>query len=251
MGAQACLVTLTDGNSSATIDPYSSQSGLRQWLVDGRNVANREWFWYRTGSNPEAPVNSLSFMSESYTSSSLDLVYGNSQFNIRLRYLLTGGSPGSGTADIAETFTIRNTSSSALNLQFFQYSDFLNQIPGTDSLELFKGANSKTVQAYQTEGDLVCDSGFANGANLAEAGLGSSLLDRLNDCSPTTFKNIAAAGPGYTTWVAQWNLSIPKCGSVIISKDIIICRVPEPSSLSLLALGFISRAFLKRKLARN
>jgi len=247
----ASPITLMDGNSSATIDA-GSQSGLSQWLVDNRNVANQEWFWYGLEGSPEASLNSLPLLSSTQASASqLELVFGGCRFNVRVQYQLTGGNAGSGASDIAETVTINNTSCSTLSLQFFQYSDFLNQIPGADSLALYKGALNKCVEAFQTEGGVTCDAAFVSGANLAEAGLDSSILDRLNDGSASTFSDIAAAGPGYTTWVGQWNVCLARGGSFIISKDINVAGVPEPSAASLLALGLIGGAWRRRKPGRN
>jgi hypothetical protein len=41
-------VILSDGNSTATFDPYSS-AGLKSWEVDGINHIAQQWFWCRIG----------------------------------------------------------------------------------------------------------------------------------------------------------------------------------------------------------
>jgi hypothetical protein len=249
-------VTLTDNNASASIN-LGSQAGLSQWLVDGRNVANQQWFWYRVGCQPEAAINSLNLMSWTQpTADSLHVVYGNSQFNLRVKYLLTGGNPGSGAADLAETVTINNTSCNWLDFHLFQYSDLLNQIPGADTVELLGLGYAKCCLNYvlgasQTEGSVSCDTVFVRGANYAEAARSGSTLARLNDGCPTTLNNNAAAGPGHVTWAAQWDLCLAPNGSYIIGENINVCGVPEPSSLSLATLGILGCALRRRMVRRK
>src|SRR5437762_12525225 len=47
----ASVVTLTSGNSSATVD-LGSQAGMSQWLINGQNQLNQQWFWYRVDNDP-------------------------------------------------------------------------------------------------------------------------------------------------------------------------------------------------------
>src|SRR5258707_9537392 len=61
--AHATTFTLSDKNSSATIDP-SSQNGMFNWTVNGVNQLAQQWFWYRVGSTgPESSINTLSLLS--------------------------------------------------------------------------------------------------------------------------------------------------------------------------------------------
>ena len=53
------IENLVNNNSTALIDPNSS-AGMFNWTVDGVNQLNQQWFWYRVGNNPEAPINTIS-----------------------------------------------------------------------------------------------------------------------------------------------------------------------------------------------
>ena len=54
-------VALTDANSSANIDPFSTAGvdfrGMNNWTVDGVNHMFQQWFWFRVGEGgPESRV---------------------------------------------------------------------------------------------------------------------------------------------------------------------------------------------------
>jgi hypothetical protein len=241
----AQVVTLEDGNSSAMVNVNSS-AGMSQWLVNGVNNLNQQWFWFGVGSGgPQAPINSIS--PAAYTQSAantLDTTYANTSFSVEISYTLTGG--GTGSADIAEGITIHNSTASALNFHFFQYSDFnLLNTPGGDTVVM------DASQAYQYKGS----SGIAEGivsptANEFEAnttGGTTSTLYKLNNVNGLVLNNNGSAGPGDVTWAYQWDLSIPANTDAIITKDksLDIQVVPEPASFTLLAFAFAVLLFLR------
>lgn len=43
----AADIILTDGSSTATIDP-DSRDGMKSWVVDGVEHLQQQWFWYRS-----------------------------------------------------------------------------------------------------------------------------------------------------------------------------------------------------------
>src|SRR3974390_2390515 len=92
------LYTLTDQNSLANLD-LGSQAGMYNWTVDGASSLYQQWFWYRIGSTgPEASINTIGApvvattgtqgLSATYTAP----VGTANNFNVRVDYLLTGGS---------------------------------------------------------------------------------------------------------------------------------------------------------------
>ena len=56
---QAQVVTLTDGNSLAQIDPHS-QAGMFNWSVQGLNQLYQQWFWYRTDDGLQHSIDTIS-----------------------------------------------------------------------------------------------------------------------------------------------------------------------------------------------
>src|SRR5207245_4856892 len=131
-------ITLTDLNSVAQIDT-GSQAGMFRWTVDGVSQLAQQWFWYRIGSSgPEASINTISPpVNNQATPRQLSTIYTGNLFNVRVDYMLNGSLPGSGRSDMNETITINNTSATALDFHFFQYSDFdLNGTPAGDTVQL-------------------------------------------------------------------------------------------------------------------
>src|SRR5437870_5925910 len=57
-------ITLSDGNSVALLDP-NSQLGMYYWAVQNmpdtyQNQLNKQWFWYRVGSDAEKSIDTIS-----------------------------------------------------------------------------------------------------------------------------------------------------------------------------------------------
>jgi hypothetical protein len=234
--SHAQVVTLTDGNSSAMVNVNSS-AGMSQWTVNGVNNLNQQWFWFRAGSGPQSPINSIS--SANYTQSapnSLDTIYANNIYSVEINYTLTGG--GIGSSDIGEGITIHNSTASTLSFHFYQYSDFnLLNTPGGDQVVM------NASQAYQYKGP----SGIAEGiisptADAFEAnttGGTTSTLYKLNNTSDLVLNGSASSGPGDVTWAYQWDLEIPANSDAILTKDKLldIQIIPEPSTLLVGALA--------------
>lgn len=235
--SRAQVVTLQDGNSSALVNVNSS-AGMSQWLVDGVNNLNQQWFWYSVGEgNVAAPINNISTANYSQSAANnLDTIYANTSYGVEINYTLTGG--GAGSAQIAEGITINNTTASALDFHFYQYSAFeLLGTPG-DSVSMNNSI------AYQSKGP----SGIAEGiiappANEFEAnnvGGPNSTLSKLNSTAGLVLDGNPTAGPpGNVTWAFEWDLSIPADSSTIITKqkDLNIQVTPEPSTLSIAGLA--------------
>lgn len=247
--ADAAVVTLTDGNSVASVDT-DSQAGMFNWLIDGQDQMAQQWFWYRIGDGPEASINTISAAVNAGGGPFLSSTYTGNGFTINVRYLLTGGLPGSGASDIAETITINNLGQTALDFHFFQYSDFdlCNTIGGDTATFVNVNAVQQVDGACHLSETVITPS-----ASHREAGIFPSTLVRLNDGLPTTLADNAGAGPGDATWAFQWDFILNPQGTFQISKDKRIGAVPEPASLLLLGSGLLGglKAVRRRRKANT
>lgn len=258
--ASGQILGITNGNSFALINS-SSQAGMFNWTVDGVNQLYQQGFWYRIGTKGgESSIDTLG--APTLTSAGpglLSTTYANSKLSVQVDYALHGGGAGSGSADMAETITLRNLSPTALNLHFFQYSDFdLLGNSGNDHVELSRdGSTGLYTGALQWDGTPDNRQFSAHitvtGANHAEATFWSVLLNELTDSKPTTLVDtVGVVGSGGDVDCAfQWDLSIAAGGSVVLGVDKNLSLpgtlVPEPSTGALIAIGLAGAAFYRRR----
>jgi MYXO-CTERM domain-containing protein len=258
--ARGQIYGVTNGNSFALINS-TSQAGMFNWTVDGVNQLYQQWFWFRIGTRGgESSIDTLGAPTVTAAGSGLlSTIYANSKLSVQVDYALHGGAAGSGSADMAETITLRNVSNGLLDLHFFQYSDFdlLGNAPN-DHVELFRnGSSGPFTGALQWDGD-ANNSQFSahitvTGANHAEATYWPVLLNELTDSKPTTLADtVGVVGSGGDVDCAfQWDLSIAAGGSVTLEIDKNLTLpplvVPEPSAAALAAMGLVGAAFLRRR----
>jgi hypothetical protein len=283
MGAltAACLasaahadIVLQDGNSLARIDPLSA-AGMYHWDVQGQNQLVQQWFWFRAGSmTSELPINALNAApvinlgtgptQDRYVST----LYDDGVMGVRIEYLLTGGTAmitgQTATADIAETITLYNHSTSPLSFHFFQYSDFNLNGAAADTTQIFPvGTRFILADQWDNTGSQLSESQTTvlPLANHGEANFAGITLASLNDLAPTTLNDVLTpVGPGDTTWAMQWDLTIPAAtvmgpGAIIISKDkllnVVILpnggNIPEPASLALVGCGAVALLARRRR----
>jgi hypothetical protein len=227
-------VMLTDLNSTVTIDP-TSQAGINGWIVDGVNQLYQQWFWYRIGdSSGQSSIDTLSApVITQITPKQVDLTYQNDQLKVEVDYTLTGGASGSHASDLGEIVRVTNVSSQAIPLRFFQYADFdLNGTESGDNVQITT-AGGRGVAAQQTGlgKPTVSESSVAPFSDRFEANFYANTLNGLNSGLPYDLNNQSAAGPGDVTWAFQWNRNLNPGDTLLISKDMNIAAVPEPSPL--------------------
>jgi hypothetical protein len=252
--AQAALITLLDQNSGANFI-LEQQYGQVTWYVDGVNQLSKQWFWYRAGDmSHEASIDSLELTGFALTDTNpftdenddtLALLYADAAhtFNIELGLRLRGGTAGSGTADLAEQISIRNLTANPLEFHFFQYVDFnLDENPEGD---LVNFPANNTVTQYKPGGSRVTETVITPSSSHRETRLVPITLDSLNDSLPTTLDGTNSSGPGNVAWAFEWDVVIAPGGEFQISKDKQI--VPEPATLSLLALSALPLIRRRRK----
>jgi hypothetical protein len=246
--ATANVFTLTNGNSTASIDT-TSPAGLFDWNVNGvLRAVDTNSFWYRIGtSGPESNISGLTLVSlanNGLTDSDFDGYYDTmlvrytnsvSKFVINATFALTGGSPGAKSSDIAETIQIKNTGTSgSLDFHFFDYTDLslgvqgFNTVsfssPGTvNETNLFNGAHFSAVAT--------------SAGTHQQDGLASTILGSLIDASATTLSGTNAY-TGAAAWAQEWDVSITAGTSYTIQIDNNLV-VPEPSSLALCFGGLV------------
>ncbi|MBX9790288.1 MAG: PEP-CTERM sorting domain-containing protein [Pirellulales bacterium] len=230
---------LIDGNSTATWDlTPGAQLGMISWVVDGVQHDYQQWFWYRVGNTAEASYDTLpltlSGTSDTNFNGSPETLFAQytaASFKTSFTFVLTGGTPGSGASDIAESIKIQNTTGSPLDFHFYQYTDFnLANTPANDSVLI---VSNNLVRQTDGSGVVINETVLTPPATHHEAALVPFTLNRLNDGVATTLNDVAASGPGNVTWAYEWDVVIPAFGSLLISKDKNIHIVPEPSTLLL------------------
>lgn len=238
--SQAASATLTDGNSVASVD-LDSSAGMNYWSVDGQNQLNQQWFWFRVGSGLQAPINTIGPANVvTAGANAVASTYANGQLTLQISYLLTGGIGGSGQADILESITVVNNTSSSMNFHFYQYSDFNLLGTGNDSILISGDPINGFDYAYQSKGlTQIAEAINSPVANHAETGLVPATLNRLNGTSDLVLNDSTSSGPGDVAWALQWDVTIAAGASFDIFKDkkLSIVPIPEPSVLAFIALG--------------
>ena len=110
----AALFTLADDNSTASFDTQDPANNY-SWTVDGTGQLYQQAFWFRVGNVAEQSVHTLPVGVQGVSDSNFDgnndtlfvrYVDGFDRFRIETRYILDGGTPGSGASDMAEQISI-------------------------------------------------------------------------------------------------------------------------------------------------
>jgi hypothetical protein len=243
---QAMPLFLGDNNATALIDTQT-QAGQFNWMVDGVNHLNKQWFWYRTDAMPqEMSIDTLTQIGAITTDTNpfvdarpdtLDVLYSDpaQRFHIEVGLHLRGGLANSGKSDLAEQISIRNLTNAPLTFHFFQYVDFdLDGSPLGDEIN-FPADN--TVVQQKAGGSWVAETVITPRSSHHETHLVPITLDKLNDGLPTTLDDANVEGPGNVAWAFEWDVVIPAGGEFQISKDKQI--VPDVSTLAMLTLSGI------------
>lgn len=240
--AAPAVFQLTDGNSSVDVNA-STQAGVNNWSVDGVDHLNQQWFWFRVGNNAEQSIDTLSLLNTQLADADNDgggddkvtLTYEGTGFEIEVSFTLKGGLIGSGDSDLGETITITNTNEVAMNISFFQYSNFnLQDDGGTGDQASIAGSTAR-----QTDGLLNLSETVVLPTPLrGEVGFTTTTLNKLNDGVASNLDTLLAGNPffitpgtGDATWAYQWDFTIDAGDSVTITKNkSLATEIPAPSA---------------------
>lgn len=246
--ARAAVYNINNGNSSAVID---TTYGMYNWLVDGDSILYRQWFWYRIGDT--APNESISTLTLDTSRSGVspsgrvaEVVFMGNGFEIDVLYTITGGSPGSGTADIAETIRIQNINGRTLNFRFFQYSDF-DLSPNLADWGALVNANTVAIsgsQGYLTE------TVATPAPSRWEIDNWYTLVNQIEGGAYNLSNNVDQNNDDIA-WAFQWDVSIAPGQTFIISKDKNFRRVPDAgATVAMLGLAMAGLAMMRRRFVR-
>ena len=221
--ATAGTFTLQGDNASITIET-DTPNGARDWIVDGVNQLAQLSYFYRTGAGgPELSVDTLAIGLESPSDIDGDgfddvlfVRYLGAGFELEIRYILTGGSIGSGASSLDEQITIRNVGSSALGFHLFQYNNY--DLAGDDEDLSAKLTASNSAFQSDDDGTELSESVTPNPSH-AQVDTFDNILAALTDGNATTLTDAGGPiGPGNLTYAFQWDFSIDAAGSVTLSK---------------------------------
>jgi hypothetical protein len=251
-------VTLTDQNS--TIQVYSqSDVGVGSWTVDGVSQLNRQAFWFRVGdatpSNPEQSIDTLTRTVSNPVDGSGDGYYDylyqkfvqSGQFSVALTYNLTGGEFGTGSSDLGMSIKIVNTSAQSLSFHFFQLSDFdLGGSGAQDTAQAGKNLSGLCDEVLQQNGTWSVDTVISPGASQAQVDFHPNIYNLLTNSQGDDLNGAAGpVGPGNVEWGLEWSVTLAPNANLTISEDQNI--VPEPATLTLLAIGALGLLRNRRK----
>jgi len=229
---------------------------VESWKVDGVENLGYQALFYRVGNvggekllGAINPSPSVTFNQVPNIISSLDITFANASYSVRTLYQLSGGNAGSGKANLSETLTIQNLSSSPLDFHFFQLSDFdLNGVADGQTASVVFDSLAQPYKIVQTDGvRSLTETINVNSAPVShyEISLYPALVNSLTDGAPTTLSDAALAGPGDIAFAYQWDVILDPSQSLTISKLMTI--VPEPTSGALVLVATVLGVLTQRK----
>ena len=177
MMGRASVYTLSDENSSVSLDPSTSYN-MYTWTVDGTVQLYQQGFWYAIGTAAQQSLDTLAAPTVTQLdAATLKVGYVGTGLTVNIIYALTGGALHSNSSDIGETIKITNTSTAAQSIRFYQYVDFdLNGTPGGDYVAFSKTPVAMSVEQYEPGGAVVSETSVIKVPDYYEARIGTTPL---------------------------------------------------------------------------
>jgi len=229
---------IADGNTSASFDPNAGQVN---WMVDGVNQLFTQEFYFRRSTDTRElrmDANNLNNVgnfvqdtnpfSDNRPDAFGSLFVDGAGLEIETLFTIRGNAQGSGSADLAEQISIRNTSNSTITLSFFQFVDFDLGGDAFDDFGQIVGGNT----AQQSDDDFSMSEAVATPQpTIYQMGDSFSMTSMFNDAVIDNL-NGNASHSGDVAWAFQWDITLTAGDSFLISKNKSV--VPTPGSLMLL-----------------
>jgi hypothetical protein len=255
--SQAQTYTLSARNTSLQVDVAGGTPGLSDWLINGVNQLNQQWYYYSTGSGPINPIDAIGTFSSQYenigNSPFLNQTYSNSTVLVTTDYTLQSQPVGSGSAKLSTLIGIQNLSLTTQTFHFYIYSDFWlgNNSGGQNVGFTGLGAPYQVNQSgngLNLIGTITGISGGTGDSVELQAGLFNGQQFGITNGAPTvTLNNTLSAGPGNVTYAYQVDATLA-AGTAISFTE--LESVPEPSTFALVFSGMlVFGLYYGRKLA--
>jgi PEP-CTERM motif len=249
---EAQTYNLSTGSTSIQVGVGGPGVGLSDWMVDGVDQLQQQWFYYSVGGSAVNSINTIQPGSTAYnilggSAPTLDEGYTNGVLSVTSSYTLQGVD--STMAQLGTQIAIQNLSSSNQVFKFYQFSHFTT---GQDVY--FENSPYYTVYQYNSSNPAYLEGSITLGLGTTvgeAAGLydGNQFgLENGNSAPSFSTATFPTAGPGDVDFGYEFIATLAPGGSITIGETEEV--VPEPSSLALLASGIIASAwFQKRRLA--
>lgn len=236
--ASATPITLTDGNSSYFVDveENSEPLGASSWIVNGNSSLYEDWFWLRFDDSFAIPFNDLVLVNEDqFAANGLTVELATQQgAEILVTYFLS--DLAAGNSQMNQTVQIANSSNEPLSFVFYHYVDY----------DLFGDFDDTSLQLlgpgsmFQVDGDATALYSVIFGPmpDRFEMDFYNDLRDRLDSEAGVELADATnPLGFGDHTFAFQWNVTLDPEEIFEIGIQQRLSAIPEPSSLTLAALG--------------
>jgi hypothetical protein len=202
--------TLTDGDATFTLrgirgERTTSAGGLGDYKSLGGTAPDhmfQNWWWYRTGTDTREFALSNLTAFEQPQANTVSLTYEESGLRYEINYTLTDA--GDNQAVVVAQLTITNATSTPIELNLFNYSDFdMEQSAGSDRGELVRPGY---IRVYETNTAhiVAAETPFA-----WQIGAFPSVRNLLTDTDIDDLNNSGSPfGPGDFTSAFQWQYTL-------------------------------------------